>query len=119
LKIVNVPDPASCLVRVREGDRLVEVEKEMTFQGYLKSVCKAYDVFAKGVENGRVYGKIMDVIESMNGHKTVNFEDDHFKLLRAAADAQQWSTPDINRMVSEKFYPALEKAQDVKIPVEK
>lgn len=120
MKIIDVPAPVKCPVKIRDekGD-VADSERQMTFKEYLTAVCKSYDVFAKGVENGRTYGKIMAIIEALGGHETVQFEDEHFKILKAAAEAQQWASPDINRIVSNGFFPAIENAQDVKAPVER
>lgn len=116
MKVIDVPKPVKVKLLAKKADNIVEeVEQKITFSEFLIGACEGYKEFAKGPQMARQYNKIMDVVESANGAKSIQFEDEDFKVVKGAVDSASWNTPNINRSYIP-FYDAVDSAEDVKIP---
>lgn len=110
MKAIDIPPPVKIMVPYTTGEK----EETFTFVQYLRTVVKGYEPFMRGAEMARTYGKIMDAIDALNGAPEIQFEDSHFELVKSAANAQRWATPDINLVVTKAYFTLLEKPKDVK-----
>ena len=113
MKVIDIPEEVEVKYRVKTSEGSIEQRKEkVKFTKFLSDCCDMYQAFAKGPKMARQYGKIMDKIESVNGDKSVSFEDSDFEVVKGAVENASWITPDINRAYVP-FYDAVDKAQDV------
>lgn len=111
MKIIEIPEPVKLPYKVAVDGKLEDKTQESSMPEFLASCCGGFEKFASGPKMARQYGKIMDKIESVNGEKSVAFEDQDFAVVRDAVNAARWRTPQINRAYLP-FYDALESATE-------
>lgn len=115
MKIVEIPKPIECsviwTVQLNTGNAITSSTKKMTFADWLSSSLDLYGPQGKGSKAAHIAMKIHQKIMSIDGQATVEFEDDHFRILKEGVEAMDWGTA-INRQITP-FYEAMERAQDV------
>jgi len=112
MKIIDAPSPVVFEAKDDKGNAVVQ---EFPFKKFLQTSVESYEPAGKGIRMIRQADKILNAIEGMDGHLTL--EDEEFNVLKAAVEAMPWKPPAARKFIP--FYEAVEKAQTATSPTEK
>ena len=113
MKVIEIPEPVQLpyKVAIEDTGKVEDRTQKSTLPEFLTACCEGFEKFAAGPKMARQFGKIMDKLESVNGDKSVAFEDVDYSVVRDAVNATKWRTAAINRAYLP-FYDAVENATE-------
>ena len=113
-KVVDIPESVTLPVSLMLDEyETLKKGQNIGFVRFLTMACQQYKKFAQGPEMARQYQQIRDVIDGVNGEKSICFGESDFAVVNAAVQESDWGSPDLNAAFIP-FYAAVEKVQDVK-----